>query len=459
MGLGGILTAEEIATVTGGRVVRGDPATRVSSVSTDSRSCQPGALFVALQGARRDGHDFVGEAQRRGAAAALVCRPVDAGLAQVQVSDTRRSLLPLASAWRARFAADVVGVTGSVGKSTTVQMVAAVLRARYPTWASRPEWNAELGVPLTVFGLAREHRYLVVELAMRGLGQIAELCRVVRPSIGVVTRVGPVHTEQLGSVEAVAKAKAELVQALPADGVAVLNGDDPRVRGMAPHTAARVVLYGTAGDCAVRAEGVQVSPDGVRFLVRAGKTRVQGFLPVPSTQLVANALAAFAVGLEAGVPLEEAAEALRGFQMPPMRLQVLQLPGEVVVVNDAYNASPLSVEAALEAVRPLRAGRRLVAVLGEMRELGQLHELAHREVGRLCAREGVDVLVVVGEGARELAAAALEAGLPPQQVRWVADAGQAAQQVLRQLQPGDVVLVKGSRAVALERVVESLWPR
>lgn len=459
MGPGGVLTAEEVATVTAGRVVRGDPATPVSSVSTDSRTCQPGALFVALQGTRRDGHEFVREAERRGATAALVCRPVDAGLAQVQVPDTRRSLLPLASAWRARFAADAVGVTGSVGKSTTVQMTAAVLRARYPTWASRPEWNAELGVPLTVFGLAREHRYLVVELAMRGLGQIAELCRVVRPSIGVVTRVGAVHTEQLGSVEAVARAKAELVQALPRDGVAVLNGDDPRVRAMAGHASARVVLYGTAQDCAVRAEGVEVGPDGVRFVVRAGRDRVRAFLPVPSAQLVANALAAFAVGLEAEVPLEEAAEALRAFQMPPMRLQVLQLPGGGVVVNDAYNASPMSVESALEAVRSLRAGRRLVAVLGEMRELGQLHGPAHREVGRRCAQEGVDLLVVVGEGARELAAAALEAGLPPQQVLWVADAEQAAQQVARQLRPGDVVLVKGSRAVGLERVVEALWSR
>ncbi|MDR7413726.1 MAG: UDP-N-acetylmuramoyl-tripeptide--D-alanyl-D-alanine ligase, partial [Armatimonadota bacterium] len=321
------------------------------------------------------------------------------------------------------------------------------------------EWNAELGVPLTVFGLRPEHRYAVVELAMRGMGQIAELCRAVQPQVGIVTRVGAAHTEQLGSVERVAQAKAELVQALPRDGVAILNGDDPFVRGMAGRTAAKVVLCGTTDDCDVRAGRVELAGDGVRFLVRTGKGSVQGFLPVPSPHFVNNALAAVAAGLQAGVPLEQAVEALREFRPPRMRLEVVRAPGDVLVLNDAYNASPLSVEAALEAARALRTGRRLVAVLGEMRELGDLEVPAHREVGRRCAVEGVDLLVAVGQASRELAQAAVQAGLARDRVVWVPDAQAAALELSGRLRAGDVVLVKGSRAVGLERVVEALRQR
>lgn len=452
-----VLTVEEVAQATGAQGVWGDPRTPLLSVHTDSRLCRPGALFVALPGPRQDGHDFVVDAARRGAVAALVSRPVRAPLALVHVEDTRRALLPLAAAWRARFSATVVGVTGSVGKSTTVQMVAAVLRTGFSTWASRPEWNAELGVPLAVFGLRPEHRYAVVELAMRGLGQIGQLCHVVRPTVGVVTRVGAVHTEQLGSVDQVAWAKAELVQALPVEGVAVLNGDDPRVRAMAAHTRARVVLYGLGHDCTVRAEEVEVTPTGVRFRVRTEQGVARGELAIPAPALVSNALAALAVGIHAGVPLRDAVEALREFRPPPMRLEIHRTSQDVLVVNDTYNASPLSVEAALEAVRALRAGRRVVAVLGEMRELGPLHEAAHREVARRCVEEGVGFLLAVGEGARELAEAARELGLP--QVQWVADARAAAEVVAVQVAPGDLVLVKGSRAVGLEHVVEVLRAR
>lgn len=458
-GAGPVLTVEELARAAGGRVVRGDPSAGVTRVSVDSRACGPGALFVALRGRNRDGHEFVVDAARRGAAAALVERVVEAPLAQVQVPDTLQALLPVAAAWRRRLPVRVVGVTGSVGKSTTVRLVAAVLRRRYPTAASQPEWNAELGVPLTLFGVHPGHRYAVVELAMRGLGQIASLCAVARPAVGVVTRVGAVHTEQLGSVDNVARAKAELVRALPPDGLAVLNGDDPRVRAMARETEARVVYYGTGGDCHVRAERVEPRPEGVSFSVRTPVGSCQAFLPVPSPSLVHNALAAVATGLAEGVSLEEAVAALRDFRPPPMRLEVLQLRDGVVLVNDAYNASPLSVEAALEAVRVLRGGRRLVAVLGEMRELGEFRRAAHEEVGRRCARDGVDVLVAVGEGARELAEAARKAGLPESCVWWFPDAESAVGTVAALVLPGDLVLVKGSRAVGLERVAQALVER
>lgn len=454
-----VLTVAEVAQAVGGQVVAGDSQTLVTHICTDSRACGAGGLFVALRGPRHDGHDFAQDAARRGASAVLVERPLDCTATQVQVPDTLKALLPLAAAWRRKLGVRVVAVTGSVGKSTTVQMVAAVLRTRYPTGASRPEWNAELGMPLALFLLRAEHRYAVLEMAMRGLGQIASLCEVAQPVVGVVTRVGAAHTEQLGSLEQVARAKAELVRALPRDGVAVLNGDDPRVRAMARLTPARVVYYGTGPDVQVRAEDLAADPSGVRFRVHTpgGSARVR--LRLPSVSLVHNALAALAVGLTEGVCLQDAVPALEHFTPPPMRLQVVRLADDVLLVNDAYNASPLSVEAALEAVRSLRAGRRVVAVLGEMRELGPLHQEAHRQVGRRCAQEGVDLLVAVGEGARELVEAARAAGFPEASVVWCPDAETAARWVAGQVRAGDLVLVKGSRAVGLEQVSEAVAQR
>jgi UDP-N-acetylmuramoyl-tripeptide--D-alanyl-D-alanine ligase len=454
-----VLTVAQVADAVGGRVLRGDPHTCVHRVVTDSRASSPGALFVALRGRARDGHAFVGDAARRGARAALVCEPVAVEVPQVWVPDTRASLLPLARRWRAELPAVAVGVTGSVGKTTTVAMTAAVLRRRYPTWASEPDWNAELGVPLTLFGATAAHRYVVVEMAMRGLGQIAQLAAVVRPQVGVVTCVGPSHLELLGSLEAVARAKAELVEALPPEGVAVLNADDPRVLGMARLTRARVLRFGFAADADVRAEDVQPEGPGMRFRVRTPEGSASVFLPVPAPQLVHNALAALAVGQVCGVPLEEGARALVHFRTPPLRLSVAELEGGGVLVNDAYNASPQSLEAAFAAVRALRGGRRVVAVLGEMRELGPLASRAHEEAGARCAREGFAVLIAVGEGARALAGAARESGLPAEAVVWVRDAEEASAALSARVRPGDLVLVKGSRALGLERVVEGLERR
>jgi UDP-N-acetylmuramoyl-tripeptide--D-alanyl-D-alanine ligase len=454
-----VLTLAEVADAVGGRVLRGDPHTSVHRVVTDSRACGPGALFVALRGRAHDGHAFVEDAARRGARAALVSHPVAAEIPQVCVRDTRASLLPLAARWRAQLPVVAVGVTGSVGKTTTVAMTAAVLQERYATRASEPDWNAELGVPLTLFGVTAAHRYVVVEMAMRGLGQVAQLAQAVRPQVGVVTCVGPSHLELLGSLDAVARAKAELVQALPPGGVAVLNADDPRVAGMAHLTRARVVRFGLAPDADVRSEDVRPEGTGVRFRVRTPEGSAPVFLPVPAPQLVHNALAALAVGVVCGVPLREGARALEAFRAPPLRLSVVELEGDVLLVNDAYNASPQSLEAAFAAVRALRGGRRVVAVLGEMRELGPLAQRAHEEAGARCAQEGFGVLIAVGDAARALARAARDAGLSAEAVVWAGDAAEASALVNERVRPGDLVLVKGSRALGLERVVEGLGRR
>ncbi len=318
-----VLLLAEVASATGG-AVRGDPRVGIRGIAVHSAAVGPGDLFVALRGRRADGHDFVPEAAARGAAAALVGRPVEARIPQVLVPDTARALLPLAALYRSRFRVQAIGVTGSVGKTTTVQLIGAVLSSAYPVHVSAPEWNAELGVPLTLFGLRAAHRFLVVELAMRGLGQIRALCEAVRPEIGVVTNVGSAHLERLGSVENIARAKAELVEALPEHGWAVLHADDPRVRAMGSRTRARVVFYGTErGE--VRAEEVRVEAGAVRFVLCTPQGRLPARLPIPGRHLVSNALAAAAVGWVCGVPLEAVGEVLSTFQPPRFRLEVREV--------------------------------------------------------------------------------------------------------------------------------------
>jgi UDP-N-acetylmuramoyl-tripeptide--D-alanyl-D-alanine ligase len=451
-----VLTLAEVAAATGGHILWGDAGAGVASVVTDSRQAQPDALFAALRGPRHDGHAFVGDAARRGAVAALVSHPVDVGIAQVRVDDVLASLLPLAGVWIERFDATACGVTGSAGKTTTVRMIESVLRRLAPTHASEPNWNAEIGVPLTVFGLGRDHRYVVVEMAMRGTGQIAQLCRAVRPAVGVVTNVGESHLELLGSIENVARAKAELVEALPPDGVAVLNADDARVEAMAARCRGRVIRYGLHPAADVRATHVRTDVDGSRFRCVTEDCVAEAHLPVPGLHIVNNALAAVAVGVVEGVPLEAVLAALSEFAAPPGRLQLRRLAGDVVVVDDTYNASPSSLRAALETVRALRGDRRVVVVLGEMRELGPRAEGAHREAGELCAAEGVDLLVTVGQAGGLIADGARRAGLSPGAIHGAADAAEAARRAADMIRDGDVVLVKASRGVGLERVVAGL---
>ncbi|MDR5683042.1 MAG: UDP-N-acetylmuramoyl-tripeptide--D-alanyl-D-alanine ligase [Armatimonadota bacterium] len=451
-----VLTVAEVAAATGGRLVRADPHAAVASVVTDSRQVRPGALFAALAGPHHDGHAFVADAARRGAVAAVVSRPVEVDVAQVVVDDVLACLLPLAAAWIARFDVRAVGVTGSTGKTTTVRMIESVLQRAAPTHASQPNWNAEVGVPLTVFGLRRDHRYLVVEMAMRGAGQIAQLCRAVRPAVGVVTNVGESHLALLGSIEAIARAKAELVDALPPDGAAVLNADDPRVAAMDVRCRGRVVRYGLATAADVHATDVRIDAEGCRFRLAAGADTAAVHLPVPGQHFVSNALAAAAVGVVEGVSVGAIADALSGFRPPPGRLQLRRLGGDVVVCDDTYNASPASLRAALETARALRGGRRLVAVLGEMRELGPRADAAHQEAGALCAAEGVDALVVVGELGSRIAQGARAAGMRSGAIHASADAADAARLAAELVRDGDLVLVKGSRAVGLERVVAGL---
>jgi UDP-N-acetylmuramoyl-tripeptide--D-alanyl-D-alanine ligase len=425
----------------------------------DSRQVLPGDLFFALRGEHHDGHDFVDEALARGAAGLVVERPLEApeGVAVFQVSDSLAALQRLAANWRARHDVRAVGVTGSVGKTTCKELVAAVLGTRWRILKSPANLNTEIGLPLTLLELTPEHQRAVLEMAMYGPGEIDLLCGIARPQIGVVTNVGPVHLERLGSMDAIAAAKAELVEALPQDGVAVLNGDDPRVAAMASRTKASVLLYGQSHQCDVRGSDlVSRGLDGISFRLTYGGARpkqVKALLP--GRHHLYPALAAAAVGLAEGMTLADVAAALRKAR-PELRLRVLPGPNGATILDDSYNASPQSMLAALDLLAELpgrgRQGRR-IALLGEMRELGTAQEEGHRQVGQRAAA-CANLILVVGERARPLHEAAQARG--PAEVRFLASAQEAEPILRHELQPGDYLLVKASRAVALESVVDAL---
>ncbi len=449
------LAAREIAEMASGRLDGGDPDVVVSGVTIDSRAARAGDLFVALAGERTDGHAFVADAVERGAAAVMV-RDGDAvpdGAAVVRVADTGTGLQRLAAQVRGLLPARLVGITGSSGKTVTKELAAAVARARFHTVASPASFNNEIGVPLTILSADRDTEVIVAEVGSRGVGQIADLIPVLRPDVGVVLNVGPAHVGLFGSLENVARAKGELVEGLTADGVAVLNADDPAVHAMASRTRARCVTFGSSAGADVRAQNATLSADGTASfsLVTAGAS-ADVALRIPGEHIVSDALAAAAVGVALGIDAGTAASALSAASGPLWRMQVIDAPGGWRVINDAYNANPASTAAALKTAMTLGRGRRTWAVLGEMAELGSFAASEHDRIGRLAVRLGIARLVVVGDRARPLFEAARLEGMTPEEATLVASVDEATALLKAALRPGDVVLVKASRAVGLERV-------
>jgi len=434
----------------------GPPHPRFRGVSVDSRQVEDGHLFVALRGQHHDGHDFLAEAVARGARGVVVSRPAYGWeeVAVFHVRDTLEALHRLAAGRRRRHPAlTVVGITGSVGKTTCKELTAAVLARRLPTLKSPGNLNTEVGLPLALMALEAHHRVAVLEMGMFARGDIDLLCRLAAPQVGVVTNVGPVHLERLGSLGAIAAAKGELLEALPPQGTAIVNGDCSWTRRLAARTSARVVTFGLGPHCQVRAEDVVgrgLSGFSFRLVAPVGEAVVHS--PMPGRHNVYNALAAAAVGLALGMELEEVAGALAEARTD-LRLRTVPGPRGSTIIDDTYNASPASVLAALDLLSELE-GRRL-ALLGDMLELGSYAEEGHRLVGERAGRL-VDVLVLVGEWAEVMAQAARRGGRA--QVTVAASKGEAAEALRRQLGPGDYLLVKGSRALALEEVVEALRP-
>ncbi len=427
------LRAADLAAAVGGRLDGPDVA--VTGASIDSRAVRAGQLFVPIV-AERDGHDFIEAAVAAGASAYLTAREPAGGTAVV-VDDTGRALLDAGRLARSRLAGPVVGITGSVGKTSAKDLLAAVLRTRLRTTASERSFNNELGVPLTLLNAPHDTEVAVIEMGARGPGHIAALCSVAQPTIGVITRIAPSHTEAFGSIDGIAKAKGELVEALPADGTAVLNAADERVAAMVSRTSARVMTFGLGGD--VAAEDVSVDRDlHPRFRLRTPRGDADVALAVSGLHMVENALAAAAAAIAVGLDLDAVAEGLAHATLSPHRMALIALASGAHILNDTYNANPTSMTAALRSLASLDADRR-VAVLGVMAELDD-SSAEHAAIGRLARELGIEVIAVASPDYGGTDVADIDAALD----------------ALGDLGPGDAVLVKASRVAGLERLVNRL---
>jgi len=463
-------TLAEIAGLAGGVVTpTADASIRVTgAVVADSRRVEPGALFVAVPGEHVDGHDFAERAVGGGAAAVLASRPV--GVPAVMVDDTVLGLGRLAAGYLGQLSPAVVAVTGSSGKTSTKDLLAQVLARLGSTVAPEGSFNTEVGVPLTVLRADTQTRFLVLEMSARGVGHIAYLCGIARPQIALVLNVGTAHLGEFGTQAAVAQAKGELVEALPAQGLAVLNADDRLVAALRARTDARVVTFGLSVGADVRASGVRLDALArPAFVLHRGGDEVEVSLALHGAHQVSNALAVAAVALEAGLPLDEIGRALREAEpVSRWRMEVRTRPDGVTVVNDAYNANPDSMRAALAALAAMGrasrhashegevAVRRTWAVLGEMAELGEHSPAAHAEVGAAAAAAGIDRLVAVGPVAAGIADGAERGGLAASAIERVDTIDDAVAFLQSAIRPDDVVLVKASRSADLQRVAERL---
>ena len=453
-------TAGEVQKACHARLVRGAPGRTVTAVSTDTRAIRPGDLFVALPGENFDGHNFVDEAIGKGAAAVLVeeskvrdSYPGDAAV--LAVRSAVAGLGDLASACRAKFTVPFIAITGSNGKTTTKEMTAHVLSALGKVSWAKKSYNNFIGLPLTLFELTGDTAFAVLEMGTSGFGEIARMCDIARPDIGVVTNVGPTHLEKLKNLEGVAAAKAELIDALPANGTAILNADDPWCMTIQKRARCRTLTFGMGAAAELRAAEVHADSEGVSF-VTGGRVRVH--LSVPGVHNVYNALAAAVVCRRLGMDMTEVAARLETFAGVPLRMEVLRI-GRVTVVNDAYNANLASMTAAIEEFRRYKTAGRRHFVCGDMLELGAESGRLHRELGERIAQAEIDRLWLFGKAVEATRDAAVAAGFPAKNIFLTDDYDALEKAVLKSVRSGDVMLVKGSRGMRLERIPAAMKGR
>ncbi|MBR2143552.1 UDP-N-acetylmuramoyl-tripeptide--D-alanyl-D-alanine ligase [Anaerovibrio sp.] len=431
-------------------------------VITDTRKIIPGALFVALKGERFNGEAFVREAISQGAGGVLVSnefqsddKPVGGTVIKANC-DTQTALQRLAHFWRMKFDIPMLVITGSNGKTTTKDLTASVLSAKFPVLKTQGNFNNEIGLPLTLLNMNEAHRAAVVEIGMRGLGQIRALAPIAAPTIGIVTNVGETHMELLGSIENIAKAKAELVEAVPAGGTVILNNDNEYTAAMKDkaNNDVKVVTFGIDTEADIKAFEITGTASETRFKCRLGQNGdiAEFVLPMVGRHNISNALAAIAAGCELGLNAQEIQSGLRALKISGMRFETKRL-GEYNIINDAYNASPMSMEAAINTLAEVAEGR-YITVLGDMLELGDVSAAAHKKVGSLVAKSGAAALIAYGTMGKEIANGAVEDGM--KNVFHVASHQQAATKLKELLQPNDTVLFKGSRGMAMEKIIDLL---
>ena len=444
----------------------GAPERRVEGYSIDSRSLRAGQLFFAIRGPRFDGHGFVEAALGRGAAGVVVERAyydnavTELRPALIGVDATHRALQTLAHKVRRAWGKPILAVTGSTGKSTTKEMIAGILSRRFSVLRSPGNLNNDFGLPLALLALEPEHEVAVMELAMSAAGEIARLARLAEPQVGVVTNVAPAHLQFFDSVDAIALAKRELIDYLATtdpSAMAILNEDDARVRRFAEGFPGRVLTFGFSENAIFRASDVKPG-DGIgnAFHVTSPDWEADFTLPLPGRHNIQNAVAAIAAASLYAIPLEEMRQALAEFQNLQQRSEILTLPGDVTIINDCYNSNPLAMERMLEALADWPGARRHIVVAGEMLELGPSSPELHRAVGRKCAQSAVEWVIGVQGAAQFFVEGAVDGGISKPRALFFADAKSAGEFLLSVIAPGDVVLVKGSRGVHLETVIEML---
>jgi len=465
------ISIKEIQGIVKGEIIIGRPDQPVKSVSIDSRRIRQGDLFWAIPGNRFDGHDYVVEALMRGAMGAVIARrELGQGLREIysqqsnppaiiMVTDTILALQELARAYRERFSLPVIGITGSNGKTTTKELIAHILSSKYKVLKNEGNLNNHIGLPLTLINLSGEHQVAVLELGMNRKGEIARLCEIAQPNTAVITNINYAHLEFLGSLEAVKEAKAELVDALREGDLLILNADDERVNSLQRRFTGRVYFYGLTPQAEIWADEIRLEGErGSSFVLHTPQQKgIRIALPLIGRANIYNALAGAAVGHAFGVPLEEIKGALESFTGVTMRLQPITLPQDIILIDDTYNANPSSVENALEILLSCRVaeGRRLM-VLGDMLELGEAAERWHRAIGSRIAQAGIDFLITMGPLAHFMAKEALNEGMPEDRVFQCQDHREVGQLLVKILRPGDRLLVKGSRATNMDKIVKNL---
>ena len=454
------LSTETILEATKGVLIQGDAETSFTGVSTDSRSIRPGELFFALRGENFDGHRFFAEAMQRGGRGAVVEQEIerspDKTIPIIKVTNTLQALGDLAHLWRKRHPIPLVAVVGSNGKTTTKEMAAAILGKRYKVMKNAGNLNNLIGLPLSLLKMNSKDGVAILEMGMNHKGEILRLTQIAEPDMGILTTIGPVHLEGLGSIEGVMKAKGELLEGMGARGRVIFNADDPRVAELSKGFQGERQSFGIHNPADWQAIDILTREDGgVSFQLQGPVGRIPISLKVIGRHQVYNALAAAAATIHLGVGMDDIKDGLDAFQPPPMRMELVTLGKGITIINDAYNANPQSMESALLTLEELRGGRK-IAVLGDMWELGAYAQQAHRELGRTVKERGVDLLFLLGQFAPLVAEGAKKAGMDPQTIVIGKDHHDVSLLLARTVKTGDWVLVKGSRIMKMEEIITEL---
>ncbi|HDP69387.1 MAG TPA: UDP-N-acetylmuramoyl-tripeptide--D-alanyl-D-alanine ligase [Actinobacteria bacterium] len=462
-----IRISELLSILPKGKLIRGSGHDLIFSVCTDTRILKKDDFFVPLKGEYFDGHKFINEAIKGGASGFFTecwndeieseVGYLAENLIVIKVDNSLKALQSMASVVRKKLNAKVVGITGSTGKTTTKDMLRSILERKTTLVSTEKSYNNEIGVPLTILKADLDTNIMVLEMGMRGRGQIAELCEIAKPNIALITNIGKTHFELLRSEKAIAETKAELIESITDDGVVILNQDDNWTDRFKKMTLAKVVTYGLSEKADMRAENINVKRSGCpSFKITNKDDVIFVTLPLPGKHNIYNALAAASAAIEVGLSLNDVKMGLEKCSISEMRMQVIVNSKEVMIINDAYNANPDSMRASLESLKDIKNGSRKIAILGDMSELGELSVSLHETVGALVKENEVDLLFVVGTKAKQIAKGAIRAGMDESNIFIYNEFGGVEQKIKETIRSGDIVLVKASRVMALEKLVESI---